>query len=111
MTQWDEEKIELHNKVPKTNTMQREVIWDECINLCRLRLALKTSAERIRDNVEGRVRWDCVEAVRFWLTTTGATFSGLIQQSLPVAWCSLLAAFTLMCDALSAGSEWVQPDP
>ena len=111
VTQWDEEKIELHNKVPKTNTMQREVIWDECINLCRLRLALKTSAERIRDNVDRRVRWDCVEAVWFWLTTTVATFSALIQQSLPVAWCSLLAAFTLMCDALSAGSEWVQPDP
>ena len=78
MTQWDEEKIELHNKVPKKDTMQREVIWDESINLCRLRLALKTSAERIRDNVDRHVRWECVEAVWFWLTTTVATFSALI---------------------------------
>ena len=48
----------------------KQSIWDEAINLCRMRIALKTSAERIRDNVDRRVRWDCAEAVWVWLTTT-----------------------------------------
>ena len=45
-----------------------------------------------------------------WLTTTLATYSALVQNTLPVAWCSMLAAFSLMTDALLAGSEWVTVD-
>ena len=41
---------------------------------------------------------------------TLATCSALVQNTLPVAWCSMLAAFSLMTDALSARSEWVTVD-
>ena len=60
----------------------KQSIWDEAINLCRMRIALKTSAERIRDNVDRRVRWDCAEAVWVWLTTTLQGGGGAVKRKM-----------------------------
>ena len=110
INRWNTEKIEMTNTEETEHSRDRQSIWDEAINLCRMRIALKTFAEHIRDNVDQRVRWDCVEGVWVWLTTTLAICNALVQNTLPVAWCSMLAAFSLMTDASLAGSEWVTVD-
>ena len=57
INRWDTEKIEMTNTEETEQSKDKQSMWDEAINLCRMRIALKTSAERIRDNVNRRVRW------------------------------------------------------
>ena len=75
-----------------------------------MRIALQTSADRLRNNVDRKIPWLCVEAVWGWLTTTIRTFSALLPSNIPLAWCRLAAALHLMVDALSATNQWQRVD-
>ena len=107
----DDNKIVLKRSGSATLTNpERDGIWDEALNLCGMRIALQTSAERLRDNVDRKIPWRCVEAVWGWLTTTICNFSALLLGNIPLAWCRLSAALHLMVDALSATNQWQRVD-
>ena len=49
--EWNEGTIVVKNVKCKRSVADHGVVWKECLNMCRLRVALKTSAEKIRNNV------------------------------------------------------------
>ena len=51
MEEWNEGTIVVKNVKCKRSVADHGVVWKECLNMCRLRVALKTSAEKIRNNV------------------------------------------------------------
>ena len=57
------------------------------------------------------MRWDCIQAVWTWLTSTIPTFSAMVAHDLPLVWCSLCLAFMLMLDALQSAMRWQKVDP
>ena len=48
----DGTRIEMTNTEETEQSKDKQSIWDEAINLCRMRTALKTSAKRWCDNVD-----------------------------------------------------------
>ena len=85
ITEWSNGRIELRRD--DKNEMFQE-IYEESMRLCRLRLALKASNRRLRDNVDRNVRFSCVESTWDWLSRTIPVDSKLVA-SLPVASCNL----------------------
>ena len=112
VSRWGPNEIVLTNKAPPAGgDPTRGPVWREALNLCRLRVALRAGAEAVRQNVDRRVRWDCVQAVWAWLIGTPVTFSAVVADGCPVVWCSLWGSVHLMFDALTAANKWEKVDP
>ena len=73
-------------------------------------IALQMSADRLKNTVDRKFPWRCVEAIWGWLTTTICTFSALLTGNISLAWCRLSAVLHLMVDALSATNQWQRVD-
>lgn len=110
--QYDDTTIVMKNKQAKQRPEQtNEATWQECLNLCRLRVALKTGAEKIRNNVDRGVRWDCVQAVWKWLTDTLPTCSAMVADTFPLVWCRLWLVVMLMLHTFRKAEQWQKVDP
>ena len=75
--------VNRHAPARRKEVANVEDVKTECIQLCRLRLALQTSSQRLKANMDRAVPWNAVQKTWKWLSSTTGMIAGtyLVQTA------------------------------
>ena len=104
---WDSKCVVVRRT--ETPSQLMHATWMESLNLCRLRLALKSGFQQLRDNITRIVQRSCVQHTWNWLAGRLPVQSAEVA-SCRVPWVPIPAALSLRLQALEASHEWGQVD-
>ena len=85
--------VNRHAPARRKEVANVEDVKTECIQLCRLRLALQTSSQRLKANMDRAVPWKAVQKTWKWLSSTIGMIAGTylvqtaVSDSMYVRWC------------------------
>ena len=68
--------VNRHAPARRKEVANVEDVKTECIQLCRLRLALQTSSQRLKANMDRAVPWKAVQKTWKWLSSTIGMIGG-----------------------------------